>query len=147
MRPLGPSVVQQVAPYVQQVPGRQFLGLRRVAILERAYQVELLDLLPPEFELVTDYKLGVCSGAKEPVQARDGGLPAPARRVSSREPNGSIRAAATDRLCAWVDRSICQHHESTIPRHLVAARVSVPAVAAHGRSRHAARRCNCRIDR
>lgn len=46
------------------------IGCTQVTEINGTPGVQLLDLLPAEFELATDYTLGVCSGAAQPEQAR-----------------------------------------------------------------------------
>lgn len=46
------------------------IGCTQVTEIMGTAGVKLLDLLPAEFELATDYTLGICSAAAHPEQAR-----------------------------------------------------------------------------
>lgn len=46
------------------------IGCTQVTEINYTPGVELVDVLPPEFELSTDYTLGICSQARYPEQAR-----------------------------------------------------------------------------
>lgn len=46
------------------------VGCTQVTEINGTPGVELIALLPPEFELATDYTLGICSAARHPEQAR-----------------------------------------------------------------------------
>ncbi len=50
--------------------GDGLIGCTQVTEINYTEGVDLVDVLPPEFELNTDYTLGICTGAKHPDAAR-----------------------------------------------------------------------------
>jgi molybdate transport system substrate-binding protein len=74
---------QELAPVLRQYPNGEtamremaacdqpgLIGCTQVTEINGTAGVELVALLPAEFELATDYTLGICTGASHPEQAR-----------------------------------------------------------------------------
>lgn len=64
--PNGETAMREMAACQQ--PG--LIGCTQVTEINGTAGVDLVDLLPAEFELATDYTLGICTGAENPDQAR-----------------------------------------------------------------------------
>jgi molybdate transport system substrate-binding protein len=64
--PNGETAMREMAACNQ--PG--LIGCTQVTEINGTPGVELVALLPAEFELATDYTLGICTGAESPDQAR-----------------------------------------------------------------------------
>ncbi len=50
--------------------GDGLIGCTQVTEINYTDGVDLVDVLPPEFELNTDYTLGICTRAQHPDEAR-----------------------------------------------------------------------------
>lgn len=67
--PNGATAMAEMARQAASSPER-LIGCTQVTEIHYTPGVDLVDVLPAEFELSTDYTLGICTQAREPAQAQ-----------------------------------------------------------------------------
>lgn len=67
--PNGATAMAEMARHAAEHP-ETVIGCTQVTEINYTEGVDLVDVLPAEFELSTDYTLGLCTAAREPAQAQ-----------------------------------------------------------------------------